>query len=1112
MCSGQILANILLELTPNITGDSCQLPDFLTAAFKTCYMNRLTLVGVLLLFFSGKLFAQNGVISGKILDERGSPLSSVNITIKNASGGVQTNEQGEFRLPVTGAGPFTLVISAAGYKTQEVTAQPGGTVNLAMEVSTTNLDDVVVVGYQTMRRRDLTSSVSSVSARDLKDIPINSAAEAIAGRLAGVQIIKSEGSPDASAVIRVRGGGSITQDNSPLFIVDGIQVENALSVLAPQDIESIDVLKDASATAIYGARGANGVVIITTKGGRDMKTQVNYNGLIGFRKLANKLEVMNPYEFVIYQYERTRGGQQDRDNFLNTYGHWEDLELYKKAPFVDWQEEMFGRRALMQTHNVSVVGGNANTKFNLSVTANKEEGVMRLSDFDRKLINFRFDHNVNKKLKVGLAVRYNNTVVNGAGTANEGSSATNRLRHSVKFRPLLMANQDLLDYDPDYALQTNANSLALVNPILLNEAEYRRNYNSTANFSGYFDYTINKYLSLRSTLGFDLTNNRRNAFNDTITSVAKQNANMPTASIHTFNRQILNNSNVLTFTMKRSGSNFTKRHELDVLVGQELYEDKDRNYLIETRYFPVGITAQAALGNMRLGSAPAGSVQPPPTSEEVTRRLFSFFGRVNYSFDKRFTATFSLRADGSSKFSEDNRWGYFPSGAIAWTISEEKFMQDLLPAISFLKLRASYGEAGNNRIGDFLYLSQFKAEAFYSIGDQLITVFNPDELANANLKWETTISRNLGLDMGFLNNRLQLTVDAYYNSTRDLLVKVPVPTSSGYVEQIQNVGATSNKGVEFQLNATPVLTRNFDWRANFNISFNRNKIESINAYQSAFLFRSGWAGSNVPHDYIVKVGEQVGTIWGFVYDGWYTIDDFDFDGTTYTLKTGIANNSGIIATDPQPGVLKFKDISGPDGKPDGVINDYDRTIIGRTQPKFFGGLNQQFRYKNFDLSVFINFQVGNDVYNANKLEFASGYTINSNLLALMNDRWRTINDQGEVVVDPAELAALNRNAKEPQPLRSAGAFHVHSWAIEDGSFMRINNVTLGYSLPQNLTRKLKINSFRIYATVNNLYVLTNYSGYDPEVNTRRSSPLTPGVDYSAYPRSRAYIVGLNLSL
>ena len=1093
------------------TGKLCGLP-FLIAAFKTCYMNKLTLVSLLFFLFTGSVLAQNRTITGKVLDERGSPFPNVNVVVKNSRNGVQTNSEGEFRISVTGTGPVTLVITATGYRSQELLATENQPVNVTMEPEAGSLDDVVVVGYQTRLRRDVTSSVSSVSSRDLKDIPVNNAAEAIAGRLAGVQIIKSEGSPDASAIIRVRGGGSITQDNSPLFIVDGIQVENALSVLAPQDIESIDVLKDASATAIYGARGANGVVIITTKGGREMKTVINYNGLVGFRELMNKLEVLNPYDFVIYQYERTRGSSQDELNFLNTYGHWEDLELYKNAPFTDWQEEMFGRRALMQTHNVSVVGGTATTRFNLSVTSNKEEGVMIGSDFDRKLINFKFDHNVNSKLRVGLAIRYNNTIVNGAGTANEGSSSTNRLRHSVKYRPILMGGQDLLEYDPDYALQTNANSLALVNPILLNQAEYRRNLNSTANFSGYFDYTINKYLSFRSTLGFDITNNRQNAFNDTITSPAKQNANMPTASINTISRTIINNSNVLRFSMDKSDSRFSEKHDLDVLLGQELYEDRGRRHLIETRYFPVGITAERALGNMSLGSAPVGSVQPPPVSSEVTSRLFSFFGQVNYAFNKRFLATLTLRADGSSKFAEDTRWGYFPSASVGWTLSEEKFMQGLFPTISFMKIRASYGEAGNNRIGDFLYLTQFEADAFYSIGDQLITVFSPASLAKSDLKWETTVARNLGLDVGIFNNRLQLTLDAYRNTTRDLLVNVPVPTSSGYVEQIQNVGSTSNTGFEIQLSGTPVQNSNFSWRANFNISFNKNKIETIGALQKAFLFRSGWAGSNVPFDYIVRVGEPVGTIWGFITDGYYKIDDFDYDAGTYTLRSDVPDNSDITATDPQPGVLKFKDISGPDGKPDGVVNDFDRTVIGNTQPKFFGGFNQQFTYGNFDLSIFVNFQVGNDVYNANKLEFSSGYTMNSNILAMMNDRWRTIDDQGQLVTDPTALAALNANATIWQPLRSAASFHVHSWAIEDGSFLRINNITLGYSIPRKLLSRIKVNNFRIYATVNNLYTLTNYSGYDPEVNTRRGSPLTPGVDYSAYPRSRAYIVGVNLSL
>jgi TonB-dependent starch-binding outer membrane protein SusC len=999
------------------------------------------------LLFSVPCLKIQSHLSGKVTDEKGDPLEGVSVILSGARAGTQTKGDGSFTLTVPKL-PATLVFSYTGYTAINQTVTKNEAIQVAMMRVEADMGEVVVVGYQTVKRRDLTSSVSSVSSKDLKDIPVNSAADALAGRLAGVQITTSEGSPGATATIRVRGGGSITQDNSPLYVVDGVQVENALDVIAPQDIENVDVLKDASATAIYGARGANGVVIITTKSGKLGKPTITYNGMIGVRQLANKLEVMDPYEFVLYQYERSRGSAADRTSFLNTYGRWEDMELYKTAPFVDWQDEMFGRNALMQTHNVSLSGGNKETKYNLSLTSNTEEGVMQLSDFDRKLVNFKLDQVVSNKLRVGFGSRYNHTLVNGAGTSNEGSSGTNRLRHAVKYRPLLGGGQDLLDYDPDYALQTNANGLSLVNPILLNEAEYRQNISQTLNLNAYFTYTFNKYLSFRSTLGVDFFSRRSDAFNDTITSIARQNSNQPTASIQTDTRRTLNNSNVFTFTMSKSGSNFSNRNNLDIILGQEIFQNDSKNYDIETRYFPIGITAKAALGNMSLGSPPAGTSQPPAQSLELTNKLLSFFGRVNYALDDKYLFSLTMRADGSSKFAENNRWGYFPSASFAWRLSKERWLDGLYPTISDLKLRASYGEAGNNRINDFLYITQFTPSAFYSLNNQLITTFRSAALANANLVWETTIAKNLGLDVAFFNNRLNLTFDVYNNTTKDLLVNVPVPSSSGYTSQIQNVGSTSNKGFEIQLGGSPVQKKDFQWNVNFNISFNKNKIESLGGIQQAYLFSSGWGGSNQPADYLVRVGESVGTIWGLVTDGMYSVDDFDFNNGVYTLKGGVPNNQPVTATAPQPGMLKFKDLNG-----DGVVNDLDRTVIGNTTPKFFGGLNNQFYYKNFDLSVFLNFQGGNDVYNANKLEFTSGYTVNSNLLATMNNRWKTIDNNGVVVTDPGQLAKLNEGAALWQPLRSASSFYVHSWAVEDGSFLRINNITFGYTMPTRIASK-----------------------------------------------------------
>ncbi len=1077
-----------------------------------CYMKKLLLL-FLCSFFILLVNAQSRTITGKVVNEEGEGLAGATVTNEQSKEAVRTDASGNFSITVTGTP--NIVVTYVGYQSKTVGSTGTGSIIVTLERQVASGEDVVIIGYQTVKRRDLVNSVSSITAKDIKDIPINNTAEALAGRLAGVQITRSEGSPDATATIRVRGGGSITQDNSPLYVVDGIQVENALSVLAPQDIQSIDVLKDASATSIYGARGANGVVIITTKSGKVSKPVVTYNGLVGVRNLANKLEVMNPYDFVMYQYQRSRGSQADRTNFLNTYGTFEDIELYKDAPFVDWQDQNMGRNALMQTHNVSLSGGTAATKYNVSLTSNKEEGVMRNSDFDRKLVNLKLDQTISSRARAGITARYNHTEINGAGTSNPGSSSLNQLRQSVKYRPINMNGQSILDYDPDYANATNANSLALINPLLLNDATYRQNINRTLNLSGYVNLTINKYLSVRSTVGFDIYDSRQNTFDDTITSNARQNFNMPIASITTNNNNTLNNSNVLTFTMNKSGTKFSKRNNLEVLLGHEMYQTVNRQYRIEARYFPVGITAERALANFGLASPPATATQVPPSSSEATNRLVSYFGRVNYTFDDKYMAMFTIRGDGSSKFAEGRKWGYFPSGSFAWRISKEKFMENV-NAISDLKLRVSYGEAGNNRIGNFLYLTQFLAgtspNAYYSIGGSQIPVLSSNNLPNELLVWETAVSRNIGFDMGLWRNRVQLTADVYYNSARNLLVNVTVPQTSGYTTQIQNVGETSNRGVEIQLNADLVSKKNFTWNTSFNISFNKNRVEKFSQYQTSNLFSSGWGGGNQPSDYIIMVGQPVGTIWGLITEGFYTLDDFNWDGSVYTLKTSVASNQGITALAPQPGYLKFKDISGPDGKPDGVIDDLDRTIIGNTQPKFFGGWNHQFTYKNFDLSIFLNFQAGNDVYNANKLEFTSGYTPNSNLLAIMNDRWTNINAAGEVVTDPVALAALNANAKLWSPLTTASSFYVHSWAIEDGSFLRVNNITLGYNLPSQLLRKVKISNFRVYATVNNLAVFTNYSGYDPEVNTRRSTPLTPGVDYSAYPRSKAFIVGLNISL
>jgi TonB-linked SusC/RagA family outer membrane protein len=640
----------------------------------------------------------------------------------------------------------------------------------------------------------------------------------------------------------------------------------------------------------------------------------------------------------------------------------------------------------------------------------------------------------------------------------------------------------------------------------LNEAEYRRDLNNTLNLSGYAELNFTDFLSFRSTVGVDVYDRRREAVDDTITGNSRLNgSNMPLANIQTYDRMTVNNSNVLTFSNAKLDGAFNRKNRISVLVGHEIFELHERELNQFAREFPLGISPEKALANMNLGT---GYIDPNnrPSSENE-HRLVSGFGRLMYDYDQRFLTQFTFRADGSSKFAQGRKWGYFPSGSVAWRISNEKFFESLRSSVNDLKLRVSYGEAGNNRIPNFLYLTQYAANTQYWINGQMITAYAPADLANEFLKWETTVSRNIGLDLSLLNNRIQVSIDAYKNDTRDLLLRKPISVTSGYTLQQQNVGTTSSKGIEIQLGAAIVSKRNFSWDANFNASFGRVKVESLGDGLDYYFRNSGWGFSNSPVDYIVKPGEYIGSMWGFTTDGFYQLGDFDYAGGVYTLKPGIGDNQSFTSLVPQPGRMKFKDINN-----DGLINEDDKSIIGVAQPKVFGGLNQQFRYKNFDLSVFVNYQFGNDVYNANKLEFTNGYQPNANMLSLMNGYWTNIDAQGNVVTDPTELAKLNQNAKIWTPSTTSTSFILHSWAVEDGSFVRVNNITLGYTLPSSLLKRMKLQNLRVYGTVNNLAVFTNYSGYDPEVSTRRGTPETPGVDYSAYPRSRAFVFGINLSL
>jgi TonB-linked SusC/RagA family outer membrane protein len=1075
----------------------------------------------LILFLTATALAQTRQVTGTVTESgTKDPVIAASVVIKGGTGGTQTNINGVFKLTVPDKAGVVLIVRSIGYKPQEVPVVAGKTTyTVALESNSEQLNEVVAIGYGTVKRRDINGSISSVTAKDLKDVPVASLGEALAGRLAGVQITTSDGSPDATVKILVRGGGSITQSNDPLYVIDGVQVENGLASLSPQDIESIDVLKDAASTAIYGARGANGVVIITTKGGHAQKTRINYNAYAGFRKLARELPVMDPYNFITYEYERSRGNTVDSTNFSNDYGNsYTDLSKFKTYTPIDWQKQVFGRPAFQQQHNISITGGDTTTTFNISFTDdNQTENVIN-STFDRKLLNFHFDHKVSNKFRFGFNVRYSDQQVSGVDVSSASSSTYNNLRNTVKYIPFNIPGLSQAQQDQTLFTESElaGNNLGLINPITNSDAQYRKNNQYVTDLNGYVSYAFNKYLTFKSTLGVDMTKNVLDNFDDAITFNAIINGSgQPLGGINQVNTNTMDLSNVLIFS---NAANNPKRSDINFTLGNEFYNIHSEGINNQFKLFPIGIAPQAALNQLNQGTI----VPTYPLNSYYESHLLSFFGRGTYTLDKKYTAVVTFRADGSSKFEPGHQWGYFPSGSLSWRISDENFMKGVT-AISDLKLRYSHGASGNNRIPDYLTQTLFNASALYPLNESTTSVgYVPVSLVNTKLQWETTTSDNLGVDFGIFNNRITASIDAYRGTTSNLLIQVPVPTSSGYATQYQNVGKTQNTGLELQLNAHIIQKGNFSWTANFNISYNTNKVLALAPGEASYFANSGWGVSGQPADFIVQVGKPVGSVYGYQSAGFYTTNDFNYDPTTheYTLKAGVVDPSKTIGT-AQPGLTKFADQNG-----DGVVTTADQKILGNTIPKITGGLNQTFTYKNFDASVFINFQDLVSVLDASKLEFTNGYTANTNLLATENNRWRTVDANGNVIQkivtvgstpvavgsSPDVLNSVNAGAKVPIPITGAAQFYVNSNAVENGAFARLNNVTFGYTFKSEFLNRLKINRLRVYVTANNLAVITGYSGYDPAVNTRTSTPVTPGVDYSAYPRSHTYLFGLNLTL
>ena len=1048
--------------------------------------------------------AQTITVKGNVKDTTGEPIIGASVVEKgNTTNGTITDLDGNYSIKVPSKA--TLTISYIGMKTQDIAVKGQSQINVTLSDDTQALDEVVVIGYGTVAENDLTGSVSSVSAKHIAAIPVSSASEALQGKMAGVSITTTEGSPDADVKIRVRGGGSLSQDNSPLYIVDGFPV-SSISDIAPTDIQSVDVLKDASSTAIYGARGANGVIIITTKSGQEGKIQVNLGASFGVRKVTKMVDVLNPYEYVLWQQEIDQEGMK--------YGMFDDLDIYKSMKGTDYQDEIFGRTGNQQQYNVSVSGGNKDTKFSVSYAHNEEKSIMLGSGFSKENINAKLNTNINKWLTMDFNARFSYQTIDGisgGADANESSAANSLISRSVIYKPVEEINTTSSDSDDD----ENVNN-AQYNPLERLNATYKKQTRLQQNYNVGLNWKPIKGLTFRSEFGYGWRyNNTDQVWGVEATSNSKYGYyGQPQALLNKVVNKNWRNANTVTYDTKF----LNNTHKLNVMLGHEVSSSYDHETINTSVAFSKYMTISDVLSGMSNGTA-----LPTSTYIGFKDNLLSFFGRVNYTIQDKYLMTFTMRADGSSKFSKGNQWGYFPSLALAWRISDEAWMERSKEWLSNLKLRLSVGTAGNNRIksgaiNSTFSLAETSDKNIYFNETSAVVLQHASNLSNPDLKWETTLTRNLGIDFGFWNNRLSGSIDAYWNTTKDLLMNATIPSSTGFSTQYKNFGQTSNKGIELALDAVIVDTKDFGLNANFNISYNRAKIDKLAGGQT--WQSSNWGGKPAgQNDFFIEEGGRLGEVYGYELDGFYTTDDFSWDGSKWILNENLTDPTELIKYNNfGPGSLKLK--ADEDGK-------YTKKRLGNTVPTVTGGFGINMRYKNFDLSAFFNYSLGNKIVNATKLgssyynDTKKGWNLNDNFTLAKRYSWIDPST-GENMLKSSyiksngldytinRLNEINAGASMYNP-GSITEMPLLDWAVEDGSFLRVNNISIGYTLPKVFINKMFMQNVRIYVTGYNLYCFTKYSGADPEVDTRRSTPMTPGVDYSAYPKSRSFVGGINVT-
>lgn len=1055
--------------------------------------------------------AQTKTISGTVT-EKGTraPLPGVSVRVKNGSMGTQTDVNGKFKLAVP-SGESVLVFTSIGYKPIEMAIPATLTLNLEMEAEAKSLNEVVAIGYATVKRKDITGASVSVTAEELALAPVTTAAQALTGKAAGVSVITQSGAPGAASNIVVRGGTTITGSSNPLYIVDGFQVDDALRQVDINDIESIDVLKDASATSIYGARGANGVILITTKSAKAGKTQVNYNGYYGFEKLGKKLPILGVPDYVKYEYElQTLAGQSSQwanyfggdinspTFYTNAYNYMA-TQYGPNAPGIDWQNLVFGSTAPSMNHNVSISSGNEKTKFLLSYNNTQEDGILSKHNYLRNSVRLKLDHEVFKNVHVNFNTNFMSTRTDGGGSLGGALKLTLLQPPTGGTR---YTNDQLINSDISNSMLQYNSQYDIYNPIIVNNSVTQSSFDRVITMYGGVDWDITKDIKFHSLASYLWNQSRDQTFDDGATVAAKNNLG-PYGSYNNsenFSWQLTN-----TINWQHSFHN----HTVGLLLGQEANYAQSQNLNNAYYQFPAN-----NFGLIDVGEA-IGNTKNTYSSGLNYNSLASFFGRASYNYKDKYIANFTLRADGSSRFGPDNRWGYFPSASAAWRITEEDFMKSQ-NVVSDLKLRVGYGSAGNDNIANAQFYTSYGSGSYAINKGNFPTLVPGSSLGNTAVKWETTSSTNIGLDMAFLKSRINLSVDLYDNRSSNLLLNASLPPSSGYTKQYQNIASISNRGLEFVLTSNNIAGKNFKWKTSYNMAFNRSKVGKLTGISSDEQMITNYA-SRI--DFLVKVGQPLGQFYGYKYAGVYTTDDFTQNSNgTYSLKPGVPRAKAANVANIKPGDVKYETPAGEtDASGNPVWSANDRTVIGSAEPKFTGGITNTFNYKGFDLTVFMDFSVGNKIFDMNSQRFIGPYLPNENTLSVMNSRYVLVDPTtGKETTNLTRLSQLNPNQYNPNQLWSLhpdnkiAISDAINYYLEDGTYLRLSTITLGYTLPKLWANKVKMKNARIYCTLNNIHTFTKYKGYDPEVSAT-SSVITPGVDDSAYPRVKSIVFGVNLS-